>query len=319
MIKKITSPLIFLLFSWTLILNAETINHIPCKFFVKQHWLSFTNTFDIESKDRKFGTIHRKLFSLMPQYLFYDLDDQVQAKAKMRFFSLGATFDIYDAWDVPLGKVDERLLTFFSTFDLYRADGYPIAKAKLNFWGTKYTISDPQTNEVIAFLWRNFFRLKDDWTVDIINPSLLVEKKIDLRMFILVMAFQTDRDYWESTRKCGHKKGLKASLLNAEDSSEYLAAQFKLEKLRESLHIYEEQLKGIEPSEEDIKSLDKMTEDLLAHFESECHELDQMSSELIKMQLCIKGFDLFIPLLESEDLTQGQKSALLYFMDQKLY
>ena len=94
MLKKILTGALLLLSSFSA-LKAQTISEVPSQFFVKQHWISLTNTFDVESKDRKFGTIHRKLFSWTPQYLFYDLNEQIQAKAKMRFFSFGATFDIF--------------------------------------------------------------------------------------------------------------------------------------------------------------------------------------------------------------------------------
>ncbi len=316
MLKKIFIS-IFLFLSSISYLKALDI---PLQFFVKQHWFSLTNTFDVESKDKKYGTIHRKLFSWMPQYLFYDVNNQIQAVAKMRFFSLGATFDIYDAEERSIGKVDEKILTFFSTFKLYRADGYYAARAKLNFWGTKYTVRDSETDEVIAFLWRRFFRLKDNWTVDIVNPSILIEKQIDPRMFILVMAFQTDRDYWEALRYQGNNSGTFPQILLSKNSGEVLALEKNLENYRLILETYREQMDDITPHEADLLNIEKIVENHLASKECEIdQEINQNEPiEVVQAKALEKGVSVILPLMSSDDLTLNQKSALFFLLDQTL-
>lgn len=296
----------FLVFALTFkLLSFE----MPAQFFVKQHWFSWTTTFDIESKDSKFGTVQRKILSLTPQYLFYDVNDQLQARAKMRFFSLGATFDIYDAEDVYLGKVDQRLLTFFSTFDLYRYDGYHAATAKLNFWGTKYTVKDPKTKEIIAVLRRSFFRLKDNWTVDVINTSLLAEKQIDPSMFVLVMAFQTDRDYWS-------KQGDQNGSHGINNCVEMQKIYHRLEKYRCELEEYRSSLISFEPNDADIEQLEMFVEN---HFSAECDWYDEdFDPEMHLVKIKEKRIGLLLPLLYSEELTIQQKSALFLFLEEEL-
>lgn len=293
---------------------------IPSQFFVKQHWISLTNTFDIETNDRKFGTIHRKLLSWTPQYQFFDVYDQLQATAKMRFFSFGATFDIFDLYERPLGRVDERILTFFSTFDLYRSDGYHAAKAKLNFWGTKYTVSDPHTGATIATLGRSFFRLKDDWTVNIVNPSLFFEKQIDPRMFILVMAFQTDRDYWKSQREREERARLYSFKQLSKVTPDTLIIHQKLEDQRSLLETYREDYQGVEPSDEEVENLEMLAEKILEEAEpNETHLEEPISVELAQVQALERGISTLLPLFESEELTRGEKSALFMLMDQRLH
>lgn len=278
---------------------------MPLQFFVKQHWFSWTNTFDIESKDQKFGVVHRKLFSWTPEYHFHDLEEQVQAKAKMSFFSLGASFDITDGFDKPLGKVTERILTFFSTFDLYRPDGCHVAKAKLNFWGTKYTVLDPQTDEVIAYLWKRFFRFKDDWTVDIVKPELLAHHNIDPRMFVLVMAFQTDRDYWKKLKnEMDRVLGSPASAL---------AIHKDLEKHRLVLESYRENLSDIPPSDDEIVALEAIINEHLASVRNE-----EILTEDARLEVLERSLTILLPLLESNDLTSGQKSALFIMIENEL-
>ena len=140
---------------------------------MKQHWLSFTTTFDIETDQLKLGTVHRKFLTLSPvRYDFYDYASNLQAIATMRWLSWGATFDVTDASGAPIGGVDQRLFTFFPHFEILSPVGHVLAIAKMNFWGTTYSISDPVTQEQIATLSRSFSRLKDNWTVTLTNPRL---------------------------------------------------------------------------------------------------------------------------------------------------
>ncbi|NGX53312.1 MAG: hypothetical protein K1000chlam4_00021 [Chlamydiae bacterium] len=183
----------------TLLLGAFRVHAelvLPDEFYVRQRWLSWTLTMDIESKDMKFGTVHRKFWSLRREYEFYDTDEVIQAVAKMRWFSFGAVFDVADSEGIPLGKIDEYLLTFFPKFDIVSPDDEVLSIAKLNFWGTKYTLRDPVTKEEMAILSRRFIRIVDNWTVRITDPELFASKNIDPRLFITVMALQTDRDEW---------------------------------------------------------------------------------------------------------------------------
>ena len=280
---------------------------MPLQFFVKQHWFSWTNTFDIESEDQKFGTVHRKLFSWTPEYHFYDAEEQVQAKAKMSFFSSGVNFDITDGFEKPLGKVTEKIQTFFSTFDLYRPDGYHAAKAELNFWGTKYTVMDPQTDEVIAYLWRNFFRFKDDWTVDIVKPELIAHHNIDPRLFVLVMAFQTDQDYW---------KKLKREMDRALGSPmSALAINKDLEQHRLVLESYREGLSDMTPSEAEIDSLEAIINDHLASVRNEAILADDSNAHLEALD---RSLTVLLPLFESNELTLSQKSALFIMIENEL-
>ena len=318
MFKKILAGILLLLSSLSL-LKAQLILEMPTQFFVKQHWFSLTNTFDIETKGRKFGTVHRMLLSWTPQYLFYDVEERLHAKAKMRFFSWGATFDVWDVNEQPIGTVDERIFTFFPTFDLYRADGYHAAKAKLNFWGTKYTVRDPLTNEVIAYLWRNFFRLKDNWTVDIVNPVLFEEKQIDLRMFILVMAFQTDRDYWSNYRNYWERGNNSATFIQTHDSDALRIAEKNLEQSRMILESHREQLSAFEPTDQDMEFVEKLVERHLNENEWAINPSEKFpSEEMAQAQVLEQGISLLLPLLESDDLSPSQKSALLLLIDHRL-
>ena len=103
------------------------------------------------------------------------------------------------------------LFAFFPTFDIYGQDGYTkLAKASMNFSGTTFTIYDPVTEREMATLYRPF-GVKNDWTFNITNRALFNQKGIDSRVLMTVIAFQGDREYWESNNQNSIKRIAKGS------------------------------------------------------------------------------------------------------------
>ncbi|MBI2784911.1 MAG: hypothetical protein HYX60_00810, partial [Legionella longbeachae] len=142
---------IAILFSLLISINssfAMTNTEIPDEFYINEHWISLTTSYDIETKTQKLGTLYRKFFSLLLTYEFFDPFDNKIAYARSKFFSLTAHFDVYDNNDNLLGAADEKLFAFFPSFDIWARDGYTkLAKANMNFWGTTFTIYDPATDK----------------------------------------------------------------------------------------------------------------------------------------------------------------------------
>ncbi|HIF0223608.1 TPA: hypothetical protein ACXYKD_000507 [Legionella anisa] len=196
---------IAILFSSLIAINTSFAlgnTEIPDEMYIKEHWISLTTSYDIETKTRKLGTLYRKFLSLLLTYEFFDPFDNKLAYARSKFFSLTAHFDVYDNYENFIGSADEKLFAFFPTFDVYGQDGYTkLAKASMNFWGTTFTIYDPVTDREMATLYRPFFRLKNDWTFNITDRALFNQKEIDSRVLMTVIAFQGDREYWESTNR----------------------------------------------------------------------------------------------------------------------
>jgi uncharacterized protein YxjI len=170
---------------------------VPEQFFVNQRYLSWTTSFDIETPDSTIGTVHRRLLSLLhTQYDFYDFEEQLQATAQTRFWALGVIFDVTDGEGKLLGCVRQQLLSFFPTFEILSPSGQILAVAEMNFWGTTYLVKDASALQKMATLSRSFFRLRDNWSVTIDDPELFKKMQIDPRLFITLMAFQTDFDHW---------------------------------------------------------------------------------------------------------------------------
>lgn len=195
LIKKMVIALAFLgSFDCYAFTNLE----MPEQFIITQKLLSWTSTFDIESKQFKLGKVQRRFFSLSIQYDFYDCFEQLRSTGRLRWLSWGNVFDVTDAQERLIGTVEERVLNFFPTFDIISPFGEKLATATINFWGTQYILKDPVTEQEMATLSRPFLSFQPNWTIDVINPELFALKNIPPELFILIAVFQTDREYWNS-------------------------------------------------------------------------------------------------------------------------
>lgn len=227
--KKIAMGLLFWLSFSSL--QAFTIDDIPDEFYVNQHWISYTTSFDIESKTQKLGSLYRKIFSLFLTYELYDPSNAVLATAQARFFSLGAYFDVKNSDGNLLGTVEEKIFTFFPSFTIYSDGVNKLAQAEMNFWGTTFTVYDAATGQEIALMSRPFFRLKNDWTIKIMNRELLKARNIDAKLLMIVLAFQGDQEYWmqqqqqqqQNNRNLKSAASTKANIQTAEQQINLLA------------------------------------------------------------------------------------------------
>ncbi|MCW8408487.1 hypothetical protein OQJ13_05820 [Legionella sp. PATHC035] len=289
---------------------ALSNTEIPDEMYIKEHWISLTTSYDIETKTRKLGTLYRKFLSLLLTYEFFDPFDNKLAYARSKFFSLTAHFDVYDNFENFIGAADEKLFAFFPTFDIYGQDGYTkLAKASMNFWGTTFTIYDPVTDKEMATLYRSFFRLKNDWTFNITNKALFKQKDIDSRVLMTVIAFQGDREYWEST----HQNNFKAIAKKSAPSNDVTAQQVNelLEKItamskQEGL----ENIKNPDPKMMDVvaKELENNYQQLHAHDETAQTNQEKLTAFV---EYCLN-------LVQENTLTSEKKKAILFLLKTRL-
>ncbi len=185
---------------WACLLStsyAFTVDELPNQLYLTQHWVSYTTSFDIETKTKKLGTLYRRILSLPLTYDFYDNTNHLLTTAKAKFFAITAQFDVYDDKENKLGSVEEKFFTFLPSFTIYSPEYVKLARAEMNFWGTTFTVYDILTDTPIAVMSRPFFRIKNDWTINFKNKDLLVERNIDVGLFLTTLAFQGDREYWD--------------------------------------------------------------------------------------------------------------------------
>ncbi|KTD40005.1 hypothetical protein [Legionella parisiensis] len=304
---------IAILFSSLITINTSFAlgnTEIPDEMYIKEHWISLTTSYDIETKTRKLGTLYRKFLSLMLTYEFFDPFDNKLAYARSKFFSLTAHFDVYDNYENFLGSADEKLFAFFPTFDIYGQDGYTkLAKASMNFWGTTFTIYDPVTDKEMATLYRPFFRLKNDWTFNITNRALFNRKEIDSRVLMTVIAFQGDREYWESN----NQNYLRGVTKKSTQANEVTSGQ--VNELLEKIGAISKQ-EGLENiGNPNPKTIDAIASELEESYK-ELHAPDE-SIQTSKEKLAAFS-EYCLSLAQSNALTREKKKAILFLLKARL-
>lgn len=284
---------------------------IADEMYITEHWISLTTSYDIETKTRKLGTLYRKFFSMLLTYEFYDPFDNKLAIARSKFFSLTAHFDIFDINENFLGAADERLFSFFPTFDVYGRDGVTkLATASMNFWGTTFTIYDPITNQEMAQMNRSFFRIKNNWTFRITNKPLFLHKGIDSRVLMTVIAFQGDREYWESENRNRNKRAL---LHRSENNAEVTPLQ--VQTLLDKVTMVAEQESLDKVKKPDTKTLETIASEL----EKTSKQHDSLNADLQTNHEKLNAFvDYCLEIVQADDTPEVKKKAIIYLLKMRL-
>ncbi|WED42368.1 hypothetical protein [Legionella cardiaca] len=302
--KRILIGLLFLIFAINLS-SAGNVHSIPNEISVREHWISLTKSYDIETSTSKLGTLYRRFFSLLLTYDFYDPTDIKTATAKARFFSFGAHLDIYDQTDVLMGSVEEKIFTFFPTFEIYARDlATKLARAEMNFWGTKFYIYDPVTSQEMAIMSRSFFRLKNDWTIQVTNRALLEQKNIDPRVLMTVLAVQGEIEDWQKDNYSSLKS---ATIKTQSKDYDALSQQIKTLSANKGLNALET------PSQETLETLaDELDQGFNAQYPS-------VEDENQSNQEHIKAFTAYcLSLIDAQDLSDTKKKAILTLLNLRL-
>lgn len=270
--------------------------------YLTQHWVSYTTSFDIKTKTSKIGTLYRRNISMLLTYDFYDNSNNLMTSATARLFSLGAHFDVYDTEKALLGTVEENIITFFPSFTLYSPNGAKLARAEMNFWGTSFYIYEGNSNNELAIMSRSYFRVKNDWTIDIKNKDRLKAKNIDPGLFLTVLAFQGDREYWEEQED--NKRSLSDQSSNEEVSYEL---QQKIRSLMANPQLNEIEL--LDPD-----TLERLAIKLETDYRNQNKNKENESSQekiSVFVNYCLN-------LIESEQTKPAEKKAILYLLQQRM-
>lgn len=309
--KKIIAGLISFLFSG--LLYALTIDELPNEMYLSQHWVSYTTSFDIETKTQKIGTLYRRFFSLLMSYDFYNNSNQLLTTAQARFFSVGAHFDVYDAQKNLLGWVEEKIFTFFPTFTIYSPQYTKLASAEMNFWGTTFTIYDPQDRTVMATMWRSFFRIKNDWTIDIKNRSRLKEKNIDPSLLMTVLAFQGDREYWQQQQNNNTNQHTQVRASAQPSKMPSMPVQQEAKQLQQ----LQDKIKTI-IHDKNLEQVALMDETQLENLANKLETDYQAQASLTPTDNIDDFVDFCLQAVESDQTTVEEKRAILYLLQLRI-
>ncbi len=331
MFKKIIQTLVICpLLLASSFLSAD---QLPNEFTVTERWLSWTTTFDIETTEGMLGTVHRSPYSLVPEYHLMDNQENLMAKARMRFLSLLTVFDVEDQYRNSIGSVQQQFTFFFPTIKIISPTGRYLGQAVLNFWGTTYTVSDPTDGHTIAEISRPFLRLKSNWTVKIIDQAAISEKNIHPHLFLTLIAFQVDKEYWDAERRrreAAHDYDVDiyidyydddyydddyyddyyyydyASVGQNKDAKENTKGHSEEEMVinyRDQLDTFRVEVENLHPTPEDFKAVESMTNDSNLPADK--------AEKAAKVQ---SHMDRMFGLMSSKEISTQQKAALFLMM-----
>jgi hypothetical protein len=183
----------------SLAIENPSILHCPQKFSIIEKMFSWCTRFDVETESEKVGRVRKRLISLGSSFIFEGIDGVLLATTKSQYFSWGTIADVYDGTDKSIGWIEEQIPTWFSPsrYHIFGADKRLAAIARMNFWGTKFTIKDPHDNyrevAIISRPWLRFFRNK--WNVQILDPEATSNHRIDLRMLVMTAIYRSDTEH----------------------------------------------------------------------------------------------------------------------------
>ena len=183
---------------------ASSLDNLPDQFEMYEHMATLNIGFDIMEKNTRLGALYRTPFSILANYELIDNDfkRKVIASAKYDYDTPShhgalppSYLEVYDETFQLLGITKEKSATLHNQFDILAPNGLKkIAQAEMNFWGTTISIYEVESHAKIAEMTRPFFRVKNNWVVDIIDAPLLAEHQIDPKLIITLIAFHCDNE-----------------------------------------------------------------------------------------------------------------------------
>lgn len=98
-----------------------------------------------------------------------------------------------------IGTVEEKV-SYFPSFTIYdNSDSTKLAYGTMNFWGTKYTVYDPTTDQEMVVMSRALFDLDSKRTIKITNPSLIKQNNLNPIVLMSVLTLQYELNEWKKS------------------------------------------------------------------------------------------------------------------------
>lgn len=222
------------------------------EFQINERFFALTSTFDLQDKTEIFGSVSKEFFSLNTIYHFNDPSGQPIAQAQSQYFTWGTTIDIHAASGEKLGWIEEQLLSWFSPskFKVYDSANNLVANARMNFWGTTFTVTDPSDmDKEIALISRPWFQFfKNVWTVKILDPEKIALGRIDPRLLVMAAVYRTDGEnraaLYRKTQKAldwyldKNNQNTRVDFLDEAQDEELLVLEARIEALTAELSNY---------------------------------------------------------------------------------
>ena len=287
------------------------------KMYLAEHYASYTTSYDVSTDEKKLGTLYRRVLSLNTKYDYYNLQNKLLATAESHFFTFGAHLDIFDDNKVLLGTVEEKVFSWFPSFEIFSPDGVRLASATMNFWGTTFTLYDGRSTRVLAEMSRDFFRLRNYWTISIKDKARITERQIDSRLLLTVLAVQGDIEYLEQYRR--RERERQARPFNPYPTPQASARRLSAtqDDVKNMRNKYSDFLKKEKELNDallpDAKQLDSLAKQLDTDFQQQYAGMELSSNERIE-----RFVDYCIDIAEASGTTPDTQKAILHLLNKRL-
>ena len=286
------------------------------RMYLAEHYVSYTTSYDVSTDEKKLGTLYRRVLSLNTKYDYYNLQNKLLATAESHFFTFGAHLDVFDDNKVLLGTVEEKIFSWFPSFEIFSPDGVRLASASMNFWGTTFTLYDGRSTRVLAEMSRNFFRVRNYWTINIKDRERITERQIDPRLLLTVLAVQGDIEYLEQYRRRESERqerpynpypGPQAS------ARRLTATQDDVKNMRNKYSDFLKKEKELNDALlPDAKRLDSLAQQLDKDFQQQYAGMELSSNERIE-----RFVDYCIDIAEASGTTPDTQKAILHLLNKR--
>ncbi len=287
------------------------------KMYLAEHYASYTTSYDVSTDEKKLGTLYRRVLSLNTKYDYYNLQNKLLATAESHFFTFGAHLDIFNDNKVLLGTVEEKVFSWFPSFEIFSPDGVRLASATMNFWGTTFTLYDGRSTRVLAEMSRDFFRLRNYWTISIKDKARITERKIDSRLLLTVLAVQGDIEYLEQYRRRERERQARRPF-NPYPTPQASARRLSAtqDDVKNMHNKYSDFLKKEKELNDallpDAKQLDSLAKQLDTDFQQQYAGLEMSSNERIE-----RFVDYCIDIAEASGTTPDTQKAILHLLNKR--
>ncbi|MDP1836783.1 MAG: hypothetical protein Q8K75_12770 [Chlamydiales bacterium] len=332
------------------------IKWLPNSFQITGYSTRENATWNLETPDTHYGYITRVLQGNWPEYILYYVNGKIHARATVRE-SINGSVDVVSSLGKKLGNVTNRFWVFTPKLDIYNNEGEWLATLKLNFFGTKATLYPADSQEPIATLTRPYFAVGDKWTVNITDPEAMQNLGIDPRLVIMAVVVQTDKEWLDKERsrqawqKFFEEQAKRNAQINLQKSAaiyvpitHLLIVERDHETVSKNIQVLEpenadeildsyvevvselqehaEKLEDVNPTKADFEEAQRVADEKIDAIEEAMEAnaaADPDQEELLpEDQRIISGIELIMPLLDSNELTEGEKAALVHMMDRQL-
>ena len=191
-----------------------------------------------------------------------------------------------------------------------------LASASMNFWGTTFTLYDGRSTRVLAEMSRNFFRVRNYWTINIKDRERITERQIDPRLLLTVLAVQGDIEYLEQYRRSERERQERPynPYPGPQVSARRLTTtQDDVKNMRNKYSDFLKKEKELNDGLlQDAKRLDSLAQQLDRDFQQQYAGIELSSNERIE-----RFVDYCIDIAEASGTTPDTKKAILHLLNKR--